>query len=163
MKNVANNLAQNKKQMAFANELALTYKKTEILADHQYHCINSSKKVAGLLRNIWDLDDLEIRESFYLLCFSSQLNLLGFQIVAKGGLDAVVVDLRILFSTALLCKSCSIVVAHNHPSGTLKPSGADRELTTKICEAGNLFDIRLNDHIILTADSYFSFRDEGLL
>ena len=163
MKKVANNLAQSNAKTAFANELALIYKKTEILADQQYHCMNSSNKVAGLLRDIWNVDDLDIRESFYLLCFSSKLDLLGFQMIAQGGLDAVVVDLRILFSVALLCKSCSIVIAHNHPSGTLKPSGADRALTKKIFEAGELLDIHLNDHIILTSDSYFSFRDEGML
>jgi DNA repair protein RadC len=63
----------------------------------------------------------------------------------------------------LQCKSHSIILAHNHPSGTRSPSQADRTVTKKIAEAAKIMDIRLNDHIIFTDDGYFSFRDEGLL
>jgi DNA repair protein RadC len=73
------------------------------------------------------------------------------------------VDLRLLFSIALLSRASSIVVAHNHPSGTLKPSEADKILTKRIVQAGELLSLNLNDHIILTKSSYYSFRDEGLL
>jgi len=66
-----------------------------------------------------------------------------------------------IISSALLSNVTRIAVAHNHPSGTLRPSGADRALTNKIMEAGKVLDIQLLDHIILTSDSYYSFRDEG--
>jgi len=145
------------------NELCLSYKKSLKLNDPQYKQLNSSSKVSNLLRQIWDKDQLMIRESFYLLCFSSALDLLGYYKISEGGLDAVMVDFRILFSIALLSRASSIIVAHNHPSGSLRPSEADKSLTEKIVHAGELFSIKLNDHIILTEHSYYSFRDEGLL
>ncbi len=66
-----------------------------------------------------------------------------------------------VFATALKCLATSMIIAHNHPSGTLIPSQADLNLTKKIAEAGKLLDIALLDHIILTEGSYYSFRDEG--
>jgi len=145
----------------YSNELGLTYKKTIELDNPEFHKLNSSARVAGFLRQIWDNEDLLVRESFYLLCFSSGLDLIGFFKIADGGIDAVNVDRRLIFSAALLCRSVSIVVAHNHPSGTLKPSSADRVLTKLIDDAGEIMGIKLNDHIILTEDNYYSFRDEG--
>lgn len=153
----------NTNENIIVNELSLSYKRSLQLSDPQYKQLNSSLKVSNLLRQIWDIDQLEVRESFYLLCFSTGLDLLGYQKISEGGLDAVMVDLRILFSIVLLSRATSIIVAHNHPSGTLKPSEADKTLTNRIAQAGELFSIRLNDHIILTESSYYSFRDEGLL
>ncbi len=145
----------------YANELTLSYKKAIRLEDPGFKQINSSLKVSQILRSIWDEDQLTIRESFYLLCFSTKLDLIGYYKVAEGGLDQVLIDIRIVFSTALLARSSSIVVAHNHPSGTCEPSSADRVLTRRLADAGELLAIQLNDHIILTEDSYYSFRDEG--
>ncbi len=147
----------------YTNELALSYKKSVKLDNPDFLQINSSLKVSQILRTIWEVDQINIRESFYLLCFSNKLDLLGYYKVAEGGLDQVLVDIRIVFSTALLARSSSIVVAHNHPSGTCEPSSADRTLTRRLAEAGELLAIRLNDHIILTEDNYYSFRDEGYL
>ena len=73
------------------------------------------------------------------------------------------VDMRLIFATALLCRSNSIILAHNHPSGSLTPSNADRNLTDQAIQAGKLLSIAVNDHIILTSDCYYSFRDEGLM
>jgi len=145
----------------YANELGLTYRKTIALDNPEFQKLNSSAKVAGFLRQIWDKEDLLVRESFYLLCFSSGLDLIGFFKIADGGIDAVNVDRRLIFSAALLCRSVSVIVAHNHPSGTRSPSSADRAITKLIDDAGKLMGIKLNDHIILTENSYYSFRDEG--
>ncbi|NGM71638.1 JAB domain-containing protein [Sphingobacterium sp. SGL-16] len=145
------------------NELSLSYKRAIELNDHQFKMLNSSTKVSNLLREIWETNQIEVRESFYLLCFSSGLDLVGYQKISEGGLDAVIVDIRLLFSIALLSRATSIVVAHNHPSGTLKPSEADKILTQRIVQAGELLSVNVNDHIILTNTSYYSFRDEGLL
>ena len=83
---------------------------------------------------------------------------------STGGITGTVVDLRILFAVILKTVSTSIILAHNHPSGTLKPSGADKALTDKIKNAAELFDIRVLDHlIILPSGNYFSFADNGLL
>ena len=112
---------------------------------------------------IWDMDEFEIRESFYALYFNTKLDVVAYRKIADGGLDAVMVDMRLIMSSALLCNATRIAVAHNHPSGTRRPSSADRTLTNKIIEAGKVLDIQLLDHIVLTADSYYSFRDEGEL
>lgn len=163
MRTSSKNFATNPVNLfsVYANELGLTYKRTVELDNPALHKLNSSAKVAEFLRNIWDTEDLLVRESFYLLCFSSGLDLLGFFKVADGGIDAVNVDRRLIFSSALLCRSVSIIVAHNHPSGACYPSAADKAVTKLIDEAGEIMGIKLNDHIILTENGYYSFRDEG--
>jgi len=148
-------------QSVHTNELGLTYRKAIALERPEFQKLNSSKKIAAFLRQIWDKEDLLVRESFYLLCFSSRLDLIGFFKIADGGIDAVNVDRRLIFSSALLCRSVSIIVAHNHPSGACYPSSADKAITKLIDDAGEIMGIKLNDHIILTEDNYYSFRDEG--
>jgi DNA repair protein RadC len=80
-----------------------------------------------------------------------------------GSISGTIVDLRLIFSTALKTLSNNIIVCHNHPSSNLKVSKQDRDLTTKVKNAGSLFDINLIDHIIVTENSYLSFMDEGIL
>lgn len=154
---------QKKPSVIYANELSLSYRRSVELSDPQYHRLNSSRRIAEFLRIIWNKEDLIIREAFYLLCFSSSINLIGFYKISEGGMDSVAVDTRLLFSTALLCRSTSIVIAHNHPSGTLKPSQADKEITKRIANGGELLGIKLLDHIILTETAYYSFADESML
>ncbi|MEC3881993.1 JAB domain-containing protein [Parapedobacter sp. 10938] len=91
------------------------------------------------------------------------VQLTGFFKIADGVIDAVPVDIRTLFTSALLSGANKIVLAHNHPSGTLRPSPADMNLTNKAVNAGELLDIEILDHIIITENSYYSFKDEGLL
>lgn len=142
------------------NEVVMSYKKTTDLSSSMFSMVNSSLKTAKVLREIWN-EEFAIRESFYILCYDHSLSIVGYKKIADGGLDAVLVDIRLLMTTALLCRATAIVVAHNHPSGTLCPSKADRNLTSKIQEACNLLDIVLNDHIILTEEDYYSFYDSG--
>ena len=142
------------------NELLLSYKTHSLFTNFSFKSLRSSKDVSRLLRRIWN-DELNIRESFYLVCFDRAMNVVGYRKISDGGLDSVHVDVRLIFSTALLCKATGIIVAHNHPSGTLFPSSADKQLTERISEAGKLLDINLIEHIILTETSYYSFRDEG--
>ena len=86
-----------------------------------------------------------------------------FEIVSKGGITGTVADPRIILKRALEQDATSIVLCHNHPSGNLKPSRADEELTNKIKEAARYLDIRVMDHIIVSDEGYFSFADEGIL
>jgi len=78
-----------------------------------------------------------------------------------GGINGTVADVRLLFATAVQSLATSVIIAHNHPSGTLEPSNADIQLTDKIKEAGKLMDISLLDHLIITDYGYYSFADEG--
>src|SRR5690606_24294529 len=98
----------------YANELSLSYRRSVTLSDPQCHKLNNSRRIAEFLRVIWNKEDLAIREAFYLLCFSTGMDLVGFYKLSEGGMDTVAVDTRLLFSTALLCRSASIVIAHNH-------------------------------------------------
>ncbi len=110
---------------------------------------------------IWNTDEMEIRESFYAIFFNNKLDVVGYRKIADGGIDAVYVDVRLIMSSALLCNAIRVCVAHNHPSGTVKPSQADRQVTRKLIDAGNVLDIQLLDHLILTDKTYYSFRDGG--
>ena len=86
-----------------------------------------------------------------------------FEIISKGGMTGTVADPRIILKKALEQEATAIVLCHNHPSGNLKPSQADEELTLKIKEAAKYFDIKVMDHIIVSEDGYYSFADEGIL
>jgi len=86
-----------------------------------------------------------------------------FEIISKGGITGTVADPRIILKKALEEEATAIVLCHNHPSGNLKPSKADEDLTLKIKEAAKYFDIRVMDHIIVSEEGYFSFADEGML
>ena len=106
---------------------------------------------------------LDYREFFYILCLNRNNKVLGYCQISAGGLNGTVADVRIIMQTALKSNACSIILSHNHPSGNLIPSEADKDLTKKIREAGKFLDIPALDHLILTSESYFSFADEGLM
>lgn len=84
-------------------------------------------------------------------------------LVSAGGTSGTVVDPKIVFAVALKCHASAIIIAHNHPSGNLKPSQQDVDLTKKLYSAGKLLEISVLDHIILTTEHFFSFADEGLI
>ena len=84
--------------------------------------------------------------------------------LSEGGITGALVDIRILFAVVLKSLSVGMILSHNHPSGQLKPSRADQQLTRKIQKSAKLFDVRVLDHLILSPEEgYFSFADEGLL
>ena len=93
--------------------------------------------------------------------FITSLNFSTLFILSQGGIAGTVVDLKLLFSVALKCVASGIIIFHNHPSGTTIPSTSDIKLTNKIKQAGEMLDIKLLDHIILTKKGYYSFADEG--
>jgi len=143
-------------------EVKLSYIKEHQVSEVNNTKIKSSKGSADLLRTIW-ADDLDMIERFYVLYLNNANQVQSVSMISMGGITGTLVDTRILFATALNCLATSIIIAHNHPSGNLTPSQADLNLTRKIREGGKLLDIELLDHIILTENSYYSFRDEGEL
>ena len=96
---------------------------------------------------------LDYREYFYILCLNRNNKVLGYCQISSGGLAGTVADVRIIMQTALKSNACSIILSHNHPSGNLIPSEADKDLTKKIREAGKFFDIPVLDHLIVTSES----------
>jgi len=102
-------------------------------------------------------------EHFAMLHLNRANFIIGWSIVSVGGLAGTVADPKVIFQLALLRNSSSIIVAHNHPSGNLKPSAADISLTKKLVDAGKFLDLPILDHLIITEDNYYSFADEGLI
>lgn len=83
--------------------------------------------------------------------------------MSKGGISNTIVDPRIIFLKALEVQATSLVLCHNHPSGSLRPSRADEELTGKLKKAGLLLDIKVVDHLIVSDEGYYSFADDGMM
>ncbi|WP_196934827.1 RadC family protein [Sphingobacterium hungaricum] len=122
--------------------------------------LNSSKKVFDYFRE--QLQDLS-HEEFWVIYLNTACKVLDKQLIGRGGNEFTPVDVRIILRYALMNKAHSMILIHNHPSGTKNASHADKILTKKIVDAAQIMDIRINDHIIFTDRGYFSFRDEGIL
>lgn len=105
---------------------------------------------------------ISLQEQFAVMYLNRANKVLGVHIHSKGGITGTVADPHLILSTALLTASTSIILCHNHPSGNLKPSRADEELTQKIKEAGKFLEIKVLDHLIISeGESYYSFAEEG--
>lgn len=122
--------------------------------------ISGSDGAYQIFRN--HLSDLRT-ESFWAIFLNQSNRVIHLAQLTQGGINQSIVDIRVLFKTALDHFSTGIIIAHNHPSGNLKPSREDIDITKKITEAGKTLNIQLLDHLIITQNSYFSFSDEGLL
>jgi DNA repair protein RadC len=126
--------------------------------------INSSIRAYDILKQVYNPNTISCQEEFIVL-YLNQANVpLGTYKAGKGGITGTVADVRLILGTALKALATGLIISHNHPSGTLKPSEADKQLTTKLKEACKLMDIVLLDHLILAPhEGYYSFADEGVL
>lgn len=122
--------------------------------------INSSRSAYEYMKS--HLDGL-CHEEFWILMLKQNLRPLREVRVGQGGMTATVVDIKVLMRTVLLASSPSIMLFHNHPSGELRPSPQDKDLTKRIVDAARTLDIRVLDHIIVGNDNYFSFHDNGII
>lgn len=143
-----------------AAEIKILYKTKVKAADRPK--LTGSYEAAQIFRPFFD-DYMEYKEAFHVAYLTRENRVLAVIRVSEGGLSSTVVDARQVMQPAILLNAGCMILAHNHPSGNLKPSDADRNLTNKIREAAKLFDIELLDHIILTADSHYSFADDALI
>jgi DNA repair protein RadC len=106
----------------------------------------------------------DYRHEVFAVIFLNRANKVNhFEIVSEGGITGTIADPRIILRRALEENAVSIILCHNHPSGSLKPSRADEQLTGKLKDAARLLDIAVIDHIIVSENGYYSFADEGLL
>ena len=122
--------------------------------------VKSSSDLAQYLQTL--LGDYQ--HEVFAVVFLNQANKINhFEIVSKGGITGTVADPRVILKKALQEDAVSIVLCHNHPSGSLRPSRADEALTFKIKEAAGFFDIKVLDHIIVSNEGFYSFADEGLI
>lgn len=124
--------------------------------------ITSSKDAADVIRQFFS-DDIEIFESAFILLLNQSNNTIGYVKISQGGITGTVIDPILVAKYAVEALAKSVILCHNHPSGNLTPSNADKMLTEKVVQALKYFDCRVPDHIILTKDEYFSFADNGLI
>lgn len=124
--------------------------------------ITFSRESAQYLMQIWE--GIEVYESFNVLFLNQANKVKGYYQLSKGGISSTIVDIRILFAIALKSLSTAILLAHNHPSGRLKPSLADDKITKKIKETAAVFDIAFLDHLIIAPNGqYYSYADNCLI
>ncbi len=125
--------------------------------------ISSSLDVFNVLKELWDEGKMDLVEQFKVLFLNRANRVLCLFNVSSGGITGTVADPRIIYTAALKVNAVSLILSHNHPSGALKPSHQDEELTQKIKGAGAFLDIKVLDHLIVSSEGYYSLADEGLL
>ena len=125
--------------------------------------ITSSEDCYKAFMSGWDSSIIELQEEFKVLYLNRAHEVIGTYSLSRGGINSVIVDVRIIFATALKCLASSLIVAHNHPSKSLQPSDDDIRITTKLVSAGKILDIAVLDHLIISEESYYSFADEGMM
>jgi DNA repair protein RadC len=144
------------------NEIKICYK--ERIPASFWQTIASSKDAAELLFQSWNKDTIALQECFKIILLNNSNKVKGIYQVSQGGITGTLVDIRILFAVILKSLSVGVILTHNHPSGKLQASQCDKQITTKIKKAAELFDVKLLDHIILMPNgNYYSFADEGIL
>ncbi|MBE4948260.1 JAB domain-containing protein [Chryseobacterium culicis] len=141
------------------NEIKLSYSRK----GNCERSISSSMDAVEVFRAHFDAEEMDYRESFFALYLNQANKVLGIKKISECGISSTLVDVRIVMQAALLCNASAIIVAHNHPSGNLKPSSSDIKMTSQIKEAAKILSLTLLDHVILTSDAHFSFADEGMM
>lgn len=126
--------------------------------------VNDTQKIYDfLMASVYDKESIDVKESFYAVFVDSAYNTKGFIKVGEGGVNGVIVDPKIVFSAALKCLATGIVLTHNHPSGNCHPSEIDRQLTKQLIAGGELLEIKIIDHIIVSRTGYYSMKAYGEL
>ena len=125
--------------------------------------INCPADCYKLLLNHWDKGQMEHKESFKIILLNQSHTVLGIYHVSDGGISDTTVDVRLILQAAILSNASSLVLAHNHTSGNLKPSHNDSISTIRIKQAAALMGIKVYDHLIVCKDNYYSFANEGAL
>lgn len=143
------------------SEIKLSYK-TERPAS-TFPKVTSPDEAEKVLRQVWDSDLIQLREEFIVLLLNNAKRCIGWSKISSGGGTATIVDPSAIFQVALLGNATSIIVGHNHPSGNLDPSKSDKTLTERIKKSGDMLGVTLEDHLLLSAHDYLSFRAEGIM
>jgi DNA repair protein RadC len=130
--------------------------------DFEQKEILSAEEAEQYIRQFYH-DDISIYESFFLLLLNRAKKTIGYVKVSQGGTAGTVADLKIICKYCLDCLASGVIIAHNHPSGNLKPSDPDIEITERVKKALKVFDVELYDHIILSTEKFFSFANNGII
>ena len=142
-------------------EIKMIYRNRIKAADRPQ--ITSSQDAYMILFSNWS-EQIGFIEEFYILLLDRANRVMARYLVSQGGLAGTVVDAKVIFAAAIKGRASSVILSHNHPSGSLRPSQADIDLTAKLREAGKILEILILDHLILSPEGgYYSFADEGLM
>ena len=125
--------------------------------------ITSSKQAYQIMIDNWDLNLINYIEQAKMILLNRNNKVLGIVNLSKGGSASTVMDTRVVFAIALKSTATSIILAHNHPSGNLRPSSDDIRITNKLKEAASLLDIELHDHLIVSENNYLSMAEEAYI
>ena len=142
------------------SEISLTYKRKVKANDRPK--VNSSKNAYALFRANWNDLTINLFEEFKILLLDRNNRCMGIVPISQGGVSGTIVDPKLVFASALKARACSIILGHNHPSGNLKPSKPDIEITKKLFNGGSFLDLNVLDHLILADNNYTSFVDQSL-
>jgi DNA repair protein RadC len=140
------------------NEIKVTYNRNY---EQESIKISSSRDIDKYIREVYD--NIDYVEKIYIIMINRANIVIGHKLISQGTSYATVVDMKAIFQIALLTHADSIILVHNHPSGNLNPSEADNTMTKKVIKAGEIMDIKLLDHIIITSEDYFSFADNNIM
>jgi DNA repair protein RadC len=150
---------QNLITMERANEIQISYKNNGSANQLK---ITDARIANEIIMDSWDRNTIELFETFKVVYLNNCNTVKGICTISTGGISGTIVDIRLIFATALKTLSTAIILTHNHPSGVVVPSQADIQLTQKIVKAGELLDIKVLDHIIVTPHgSFYSFANDG--
>ena len=125
--------------------------------------VGGTQDAANVFLSMWDKQLLGVQEQFCTLFLNRANEVIGFRLISTGTLSSTVIDISLIVTLALKCRAANIIVAHNHPSGSMRPSIGDLTMTRKLKGACELLDISLLDHLILAPGKFVSFADEELL
>lgn len=125
--------------------------------------IITSKEAVQIIRQFWNENTIEMQEEVKVILLNNSNVVLGIYNLSKGGMTGSLVDVRLVLSVALKCLATGIILVHNHPSGSLKPSKADLNIVEKLKNSCKLMEIKFLDSIIITKENYMSFADDGLI
>ena len=142
-------------------EVALIYK-SKVKASLR-PTITKSADAFQVLKKHWNLETIDFLEHFKVMLLNRANRVLGIIEISAGGMAGTVADPKVIFAAAIKSAATGIILAHNHPSGNLKPSHADINLTRKLKSGGELLDISVLDHLIISGEGFFSFADEGMI
>lgn len=142
-----------------ASEISIVYKK----GFKHDSPINSYLDAHLHIRRLWNDELINVQEQLVAFYFNRAGKLIGHRLIGTGSMVSCLVDVKLIVCLALHSMACSVIIAHNHPSGSLRPSDADKEITVQLKAALRLIDVRLLDHFIITERDFLSFENKGLM
>ena len=142
-------------------EVELVYKSIPAISNQSP--INSSQAAYDVLLSTWDMNKIELQEQFRVILLNRHNDCLGVCTIASGGISDCLVDPKLVFASALKARASGIIVSHNHPSGNIAFSDADKRMTERFIQIGKFLDLPVLDHILVTKDGFCSYSDSESL